>query len=403
MSLYNNPPKNEFLIPENSSLDLTKKIKFGTLFYSPFSLGCSALLKAEGIQNHAPQLCWLSHKDLACVWMSGGQEGTSGMSIFMSILKSGSKSWAKPRCISQDQERSEQNPLLFILPNEKIALIHTSQRAREPEDSTWKEGESSFSMQWTAKLILRTRNLRGSHWTKSKALISTNAFCRHPPFNRDDGTWLLPIYRSLEEGGGFGHDHSEVLVLNENGSSQDFFINIPSSKGRVHGSIVLSSDGKTLLQFFRSRLADNVYRSFGSLNGEEWTIPEPIDLPNNNSSMQALRLKTGRLAIIFNRFSLYADSQDQQKWGDANWPRTRWPLSIALSEDNGDTWPWMRDIDSGLGFCGLANWHLNDQLAYPSIIEGNSGELHIAYSWGSRTAIRYMCIHENDIIGPLWT
>ncbi len=35
-------------------------------------------------------------------------------------------------------------------------------------------------------------------------------------------------------------------------------------------------------------------------------------------------------------------------WGgvDANWLRTNWPLLIALSPDDCDTWPWIRDIDT---------------------------------------------------------
>ena len=103
--------------------------------------------------------------------------------------------------------------------------------------------------------------------------------------------------------------------------------------------------------------------------------------------------------MIYNRFGFETESITAQVWGEANWPRTRWPLSIALSADDGDTWPWIRDIDTGLGFCGMANWHLNGQLAYPTILEGNPGELHLAYSWGSRAAIRYVCLKESEIIG----
>jgi predicted neuraminidase len=83
----------------------------------------------------------------------------------------------------------------------------------------------------------------------------------------------------------------------------------------------------------------------------------------------------------------------------ARWPTTRWPLSIALSEDDGLTWPWVRDIDTGDGFSGSANWYLNGQLAYPSVVEGLPGELHIAYSWGNRAAIRYVMINEHNVLG----
>ncbi len=388
--------------PSNKALDLNKKWKFGKILRSPLLLGCWAMLEPVGIQNHAPQLCWITNKQLACVWMSGSQEGTAAMSIVISVLKDNSRSWSRPKVISQNKERSEQNPLLFLLEDDQLQLVHTSQESRSLNDNTWQQSDSTFSMQWTAKLRSQFRKMNGGRWTRASDLFPMEAFCRNPPYKRSDGCWLLPIYRSLEKGGGFGHDHSEVLLLDKNGNVCDEPIKVPCSKGRVHGSIVPSADGKSLLQFFRSRLADQIYRSIGSINGENWSIPESIDLPNNNSSIQAIRLKSGRLALVFNRFSFTSQLENALSWGEANWPRTRWPLSIAISEDDGKTWPWIRDIDLGEGFCGSANWHLNGQLAYPSLLEGSPGELHLAYSWGGRMAIRYVCLQEEEILGEWW-
>ena len=61
---------------------------------------------------------------------------------------------------------------------------------------------------------------------------------------------------------------------------------------------------------------------------------------------------------------------------------------------DGLNWPWIRDIDTGFGFCGPMNWDLNGQLAYPTLIEGQPGELHVAYSWAGRQAIRYVTLQE---------
>ena len=387
--------------PSQNFLDLQSRLRFNRLVQSPLQLGIWSILEPAGAQNHAPQLCWISSNQLGCVWMAGSGEGTAGMSIVMSSLRRESRSWSKPRKISQNDSRSEQNPLLFLSEAKTgefdLQLIHTAQKVRKPSESRSEGG--TFSMQWTASLKSQRRGQHKGRWSKAIDLLDTPAFCRHPPHRRADGRWLLPIYRSLEAGGSFGHDYSELLLLEADGSPSGELIPIPNSKGRVHGSLVASADGTQLLQFFRSRQADCIYRSHGSLDGLHWNTPEPIALPNNNSSIQALRLQSGLLAMIFNRFSVQAHPTEEHAWGEALWPRTRWPLSVALSDDDGDSWPWIRDLDHGDGFVGEANWFLNGQLAYPSILEGMPGELHIAYSWAGRQAIRYLCILEKQILG----
>ena len=103
--------------------------------------------------------------------------------------------------------------------------------------------------------------------------------------------------------------------------------------------------------------------------------------------------------MIFNRFNLQSEPANEQAWGEAFWPRSCWPLRVALSDDDGYTWPWVRDLDHGDNFAGDANWFLNGQLAYPSILEGSPVELQIAYSWADHQAITHLCLMEDQILG----
>lgn len=384
--------------PEHGILDFAAQLGWGQLIRGPLEPGLSALLEPAGRQNHAPQLCWLPDGPLACVWMAGDGEGTAGMSVYLSLLQQDSATWTEPQLISQDPSRSEQNPLLFSTADGTLHLIHTAQNVRRPGDPPPEPG-STFSMQWTARLRHQILLQGQQQWSDASDLLPDPSFCRNPPLACPDGTWLLPIYRSLEAGGVFGHDHSLMLRLDPQGQPLAEPVAVPDSTGRVHGSLVQGSSSGVLLQFFRSRLADRVYRSVSTDHGHSWAPPHPVPLPNNNSSIQAVRLSSGRLALIFNRFGLDTEQAPAREWGEANWPRTRWPLSIALSEDDGLSWPWIRDIDHGEGFCGTANWFANGQLAYPSLLEGQPGDLHIAYSWGGRAAIRYRLLHEQDILG----
>ena len=40
-------------------------------------------------------------------------------------------------------------------------------------------------------------------------------------------------------------------------------------------------------------------------------------------------------------------------------------------------------------------------MACPTLLEGRPGELHVAYSWAGRQAIRYLSLRETDILGEM--
>ena len=125
--------------PTSQALDLDSRLQVGRLVSTPLMEGIWSILEPAGSQNHAPQLCWLDQNRLACVWMAGGQEGTAGMSIYLSELKNGRKRWTKPRLVSKDKTRSEQNPLLFVTQDQRLQLIHTAQKVRTSQDTSWEK------------------------------------------------------------------------------------------------------------------------------------------------------------------------------------------------------------------------------------------------------------------------
>ena len=350
-------------------------------------------LPSPCVQNHAANLMVLADGALGCVWFGGSMEGKSDISVYMSRLAPGSNEWAEPIQLSNDPERSEQNPILFPAPDGSLWLLHTAQISGNQD---------------TAIVRRRISRDNGRTWGPTETLSDAprGTFVRHPIHVHTDGSWLLPSYtcRVLPGEKWDGSlDESFVLRSTDQGKSWRP-APVPDSVGCVHMSIVPAKGGR-LLGFFRSRWADFIYATRSDDGGATWQKPVPTVLPNNNSSIQALRLADGRLAMIFNassaanaterRESLYDELEDegvpavntgttsaQSPVRRAFWGAPRAPMTLALSEDDGRTWPWQRNLEVGDGYCMTNDSErgLNREYSYPSLQQSPDGALHLAYT-----------------------
>jgi len=128
-------------------------------------------------------------------------------------------------------------------------------------------------------------------------------------------------------------------------------------------------------------------------------------------------LTNGHLGLVFNnssaaqstarRASLYDDIEDSEDSGElalqsashrgtAFWGAPRAPMTLAISYDDGDTWPVMRNLEVGDGYCMTNNSadKRNREFSYPSIAQSDDGKLHIAYTY-FRQNIKYVCVEED--------
>jgi predicted neuraminidase len=368
-------------------------------------------IPARCVQNHAANLAVLANGDLACVWFGGTQEGVPDISVQFSRLPKGGDRWTPTETLSDDPTRSEQNPILFSAPDGTLWLLWTAQVSGNQDTA-----------------IVRCRKSRdhGRTWGPIETLFGPRAdggtFIRQPLVVLDSGDWLLPIWvcKSTPGRKWVGDEDVSAVKVSSDGGRTWSEHPVPDSKGCVHMSVVDLRDG-TLAAFFRSRWADNVYASRSTDGGRTWSAPEPTELPNNNSSIQAARLSNGHVAVVFNessaadaterRLSLYDDIEDEG--GDAIpeprpepgkrstfWGVPRAPMTVAVSEDGGRTWPRRRNLEVGDGYCMTNNSRerLNREFSYPSVTQAPDGALHIAYTY-YRQAIKHVRIAEDWIGG----
>ncbi len=66
-------------------------------------------------------------------------------------------------------------------------------------------------------------------------------------------------------------------------------------------------------------------------------------------------------------------------------------MTLCISSDGGETWRSVRIVDDSPGTC-LSNNSIdgrNKELSYPYLLEGEGGDLHLAYTY-FRRAIKYV-------------
>ncbi|MEO7649400.1 MAG: sialidase family protein [Bryobacteraceae bacterium] len=122
------------------------------------------------------------------------------------------------------------------------------------------------------------------------------------------------VYYSDDDGANW--KHSETLV------------DIPDSKaGAQEPGIVELKDGR-LFMWIRTDKG-SVYKSYSKDKGVTWTAPEPMNLDSPLSPQSIKRIpSTGHLVIIWN-----------------NSKTKRFPLTAAISKDDGETWVNVRNLD----------------------------------------------------------
>ncbi|MBB2695790.1 UNVERIFIED_ORG: putative neuraminidase [Rhizobium esperanzae] len=357
-----------------------------------------AYLPSPCIQNHAANLAFLPDGTLSCVWFGGTMEGMGDISIYMSRLPPGSERWSEPEKMSDDPEKSEQNPLIFNAPDGKTWLLYTSQTSGNQDGSIVK---------------CRISDDGGKTFGPVQILCdSPGTFVRQQIVVNDRGDWLLPIFRcvGLEGQRWSGDADTAAVLISRDGGGSWQMRDIPDSIGAVHMNI-LPLGGGDMVAFYRNRFAETILSSRSADGGETWSPPEPTELPNNNSSIQATVLDNGGIAMVYNhsnatmsdarRQSLYDEIEGDEAGesavavADAGrkavWGVPRAPLSLAISRDGGRTFPHHMDLDTGDGFCLSNNSKdsLNREFSYPSVIQGSDGTLHVAYTY-YRRAIKYV-------------
>lgn len=197
---------------------------------------------------------------------------------------------------------------------------------------------------------------------------------KNKPIELKDGSILCPSSTETDEDESKWQVHFERTQDLGRTWTKTQSLNDGIAVQAIQPSLLRLADGK-LLAIGRSR-QDRIFECSSSDLGKTWSAVGLGSLPNNNSGIDALTMRDGRHAIIYNHV----------KGTPGQWGGKRTPLNLALSE-NGRDWSGALTLESEPG-----------EYSYPAMIETKDGKLHITYTW-QRKRIKHVVVDPVQLIG----
>lgn len=306
---------------------------------------------------HASTIVELPNGDLLAAWFGGTHENAPDVAIWASRRTAGN--WSAPYELVREPNIACWNPVLFHTKDGRLWLYY-------------KFGPNART--WTGARLVSTDEARS--WSqpehlpagllgpiKDKPLVLRNGTIVSGTSVESYSSWAAWIDRSTDNGktwtkiGPIG----PITV-----PSQPTPPSPPDQAEHVSGIIqpTIVPLGNRHLRLYARSTSDIgricIADSFD--DGLTWTQAHPTDLPNPNSGIDAVALRDGRVALIYN-----------------NTVTGRTPLNLAVSTD-GEHFKIFATLEDQPG-----------EYSYPAIIQGKAGELDMTYTW-NRKRIRFATI-----------
>ncbi|SMO50579.1 sialidase family protein [Fodinibius sediminis] len=289
-------------------------------------------------QAHASTIARAEDGVFVVAWFGGTHEKHDDVGIWISRGMPGN--WSPPRELAKVREDPHWNPVLFSAPDGDMMLFFKVGE-EIPDWETWVTSSPNGGATWSEPRELVPGDRGGRGPVKNKPIVLSNGDWLAPASHEDE-RWKVFVDRSRD--GGQSWKASDYVPIDTSRFE---------GKGAIQPTLWESEPGKVHMLV---RTSDGVIgRSDSDDYGKTWSPLYKTSLPNPNSGIDLARLADGTLILAYN--------PDDENWG------ARAPLRLALSEDNGKTWDYTYDVETGTD---------EDEFSYPSII-----------SWGDTAAVVY--------------
>ena len=303
----------------------------------------------EGWEAHASHLLTTGDGSVFCVFFYGSHEGNGDVRIYGSF-RSPDGIWSEAVPLSDDDGIPHWNPVLFRAPDGSVLLFYKEGKTIA-DWVTWVRTSSDDCRTWSpARELIPGDRSGGRGPVRNRPLICSDGTVLAPG-STERGRWVCFFDASADGGKTWSRSPDLTIPGDEPGHGiiQPTLWESPSG---VH-ALMRSTEGK-------------IYRT-DSTDKRTWSAPYPIDVPNNNSGIDAVRLPDGRVILACNPVG--------GNWG------ARTPLSLLESRDDGYTFTLLTHLATGVG-----------KFAYPALWYDGSA-LHVTYTWNRKT-IQYFRLSE---------
>ncbi|MHB8653776.1 MAG: sialidase family protein [Terriglobia bacterium] len=290
---------------------------------------------------HASTIVETANGEFLAAWFGGSHEGASDVAIWMARLSGGI--WSPPARVAFEPGVPSWNPVLFRGKDNRIWLFYKF----GPSPSTWTGAykiSSDSGISWSDPVHLPAGMLGP---IKDKPIQLVNGDIVAGTSVESYQSWSGWIERSTDDGKTWSK-HGPIVI--------------PGAPYGLIQPTLVELRPNVLRLFARSRQGF-IYKADSSDGGRTWTAASPTPLPNPNSGIDCIRLKDGRILMVYNHSS-----------------HGRSPLNVAVSSDGGETWSPLLKLENDPG-----------EFSYPAVIQASNGDVHITYTW-KRQRIKHVVI-----------
>lgn len=198
------------------------------------------------------------------------------------------------------------------------------------------------------------------------------------PYIRDSWRWITQAAITDDEGASWRLGN--IIDLGGHGHHD----------GAIEAGIVELKDGRVLL-LLRTNL-DEFWAAY-SEDGRYFRDLGPSGIDASAAPGFLLRLESGRIALVWNRYACEDGTVPKMWGGDEQWSERpassqRQELSIAFSEDECETW----SDPVVIARC------MDSSVAYPNVWERRPGEIWVTSGWNPRPALCFK-LREEEFTG----